>query len=387
MTHARFFAESPEEVGVDSSKLLELFARAEKEVKEGLLPAVQVAVARRGKIAGMRSFGAATDTTLFTVFSATKAITSAAIWLLLQERKLRLDELVADILPGFGENGKDRVTVLHLLLHTAGFPYAPLGHPEWSTREARLARYRRWRLSWDTGSRYEYHPTSGMWVLSDIVTERSGQDFRAFVRERIALPLGLDDLWVGLPRELDGRVADIVHVGAEPTDEELAAIGAKRPPQTEVNEETLNRFNDPDVRAVGVPGGGGLATAAEIALLYQAFLTGRAPDGAVIWQPETLALARTVLSGSLVDPISGVAVNRGLGIVIAGDEKRNFRGFGRTGSPLMFGHNGAGGQLAFADPESGLSLGYVTNGMDRHFLRQGRRGVAIASRAAICLQD
>ncbi len=387
MTHARFFAESPEEVGVDSAKLLELFERAEKEVKAGLLPAVQVAVARRGKIAGMRTFGAASDATLFTIFSATKAITSAAIWLLLQERRLRLDELVADILPGFGENGKDRVTVLHLLLHTAGFPYAPLGHPEWATREGRLARYRRWRLSWHTGSRFEYHPTSGMWVLSDLVTERTGQDFRSFVRERIALPLGLDDLWVGLPRELDSRVADIVHVGAEPTDDELAAIGAKRPPQTEVNEETLSRFNQAEVRAIGVPGGGGLASAAELALLYQAFLTGRAHDGTVIWQPETLALARTVLSGDLRDPIQGVPVNRGLGIVIAGDEHRNLRGFGRTGSARMFGHNGAGGQLAFADPESGLSLGYVTNGMDRHFVRQGRRGVAIGSRAMVCARD
>ena len=384
MTHARFFAESPEEVGVDSGKLLELFARAEKEVKDGLLPAVQVAVARRGKIAGMRTFGAAAPDTLFTVFSATKAITSAAVWLLLQERKLRLDELVGDVLPGFGENGKERVTVLHLLLHTAGFPYAPLGHPEWSTREGRLARYRRWRLSWPTGSRYEYHPTSGMWVLSDLVTERSGQDFRAFVRERVALPLGLDDLWVGLPREHSARVANIVHVGEEVSDAELAAIGAKRPPQTEVNEETLGRFNDPAVREVGVPGGGGLMTAAELALLYQAFLTGRAPDGSVIWQPETLALARTVLSGDLRDPLTGVQTNRGLGIVIAGDDSRNLRGFGRTGSERMFGHNGAGGQLAFADPESGLSLGYVTNGMDRNFLRLGRRGVAIASRAAVC---
>ncbi len=391
MTNPRFFAESPESVGIDSRKLEELFARAGREVADGLLPSVQIAVARAGKIAGMRTFGRvtalgkpvpATNETLYTVFSATKAITSAAVWLLLQEGKLRLDARVADILPGFGEAGKANVSVEHLLLHTAGFPAAPLGHPDWADREARLARYRRWRCAWEPGSRFEYHPTSGMWVLSDIVSELTRTDFRTFVRERIALPLDLEDLFVGLPREANARVADIAHVGEEPTDEELRALGVPRPPETEVNEEMLGRFNWPEVREVGVPGGGGIMSAAELALFYQALLGGRAPNGDVIWKPETLRLAREVRSGDLYDPLSRVRVNRGLGIIVAGGEGRNFRGFGHTGSPLMFGHNGAGGQLAWADPESGISLGYVTNGMDRHFVRQGRRGVGISSRAA-----
>ena len=77
-------------------------------------------------------------------------------------------------------------------------------------------------------------------------------------------------------------------------------------------------------------------------------------------------------------------VNRGLGVVIAGDETRNFRGFGKTNSAEAFGHNGAGGQLAWVDPVTGLSLAYVTNGHDRNTFRQGRRGVAISSLAAVC---
>jgi CubicO group peptidase (beta-lactamase class C family) len=83
----------------------------------------------------------------------------------------------------------------------------------------------------------------------------------------------------------------------------------------------------------------------------------------------------------------GKLVNRGLGIVVAGDEDMNYRGFGRTNSADAFGHNGAGGQLAWADPATGLSLGYCTNGHDRHAIRQGRRGVAISSLAALCLRD
>ena len=55
---------------------------------------------------------------------------------------------------------------------------------------------------------------------------------------------------------------------------------------------------------------------------------------------------------------------------------------GKTQSPGTFGHNGAGGQIAWADPESGLSFVYLTNGMDQHLVREGRRGVALSSIAA-----
>jgi CubicO group peptidase (beta-lactamase class C family) len=380
-------------VGVDPQKLEALFERAEREVREGLLPSVQIAVAREGKIAGMRSFGtvthegrpaAATNETLYAVFSSTKAITSAAAWLLIQEGVLSIGERVADIVPGFGENGKERITVEQVLTHTSGFPHAPLGPPEWYAPEQRLQRYANWKLSFDPGTRYEYHPSSGMWVIAEIVTRRSGIEFRRFVRQRIAEPLGLPDLFVGLPQGENGRVADIVHVGEEITDAELAERGLPKVPETEVTEENLERFNLPEVRALGVPGGGGIMTAAELALFYQALLNnGRARDGVQIWQPAGLLKAREIRTGDLVDPVFRKRANRGLGLVIAGDRDRNYRGFGHTGSEEMFGHNGAGGQIAWGDPESGLSLGYCTNGFDRNWLRLGRRTVGISSRAAL----
>jgi CubicO group peptidase (beta-lactamase class C family) len=95
-------------------------------------------------------------------------------------------------------------------------------------------------------------------------------------------------------------------------------------------------------------------------------------------------MARQVRTGDLTDLMFGKPASLGLGLIIAGDETRNFRGFGHTNSELAFGHNGAGGQLAWGDPASGISLGYCTNGYDRNELRQGRRGVGISSRAASC---
>ncbi len=388
-------ADSPESVGVDPEKLEALFQRAEREVREGLLPSCQIALARRGRLAGMRSFGRvshqgaaervpAGNETLYAVFSCTKAITSAAAWLLIQEGKLALDERVADVVPEFGSHGKHAVRVAHLMTHTAGFPYAPYPPSEWSDPAARLERFRSWRLDWEPGSRFEYHPTSSMWVVAELIERRSGQDFRAFVRSRIAQPLGLDDLHLGLPRELHARLADIEHVGRALTKQELDELGFPDVPEGEVTEEAIQGFNRATVREAGVPGGGGVMTAGDLALFYQALLDGRSADGTRLWTSEMLREALCIHSGGLRDRWFRQRANRGLGVVIAGGEERATLGFGRTGSERIFGHGGAGGQIGWADPETGISLGYCTNGFDRNQLRQARRGVGISSRAALC---
>lgn len=393
----RFLAESPESVGVDSEKLEAVFERAAKEVREGLLPSSQIAVARHGKIAGMRSFGrvthlgreaAAGNETLYCVFSCTKAITSAAAWLLIQEGKLALDEFVADIVPEFATNGKEAVRVEQLFTHTAGFPTAPFRPELFTDRKRRLEYFARWRLNWEPGSRFVYHPTSSMYVVSELIERRSGTTFGEFVRSRIALPLGLPDLRCGLPAEQHGRLADVVHVGEELTEADYAELGMPVPPETEVTEEFIQHFNLAEVRAAGTPGAGGTMGAGELALFYQALLNGgRSPEGEALWTKEILAAAREIRSGELRDPVFGKLANRGLGIVIAGDAERNYRGFGHTNSPQSFGHGGAGGQIAWADPATGISLGYCTNGFDRNAIRQARRGIGISSRAAACLVE
>ena len=387
------FAASPEEVGVDSRKLEALFARAEREVRQGHLNSMQLAVARRGLIAGMRSLGRvgaapATNETLYVVFSCTKAVTSAAAWLLLQEGKLRLDERVADLIPGFGEQGKERVTVEQLFTHTAGFPNAPLAVRAWTDRQERALRFARWRLEWEPGTRFEYHPTSGMWVLADLVERRSGMALGDFVRERIAGPLGIE-LHVGLPEELNPRVAEIVHVGEPITPEEAAEVGWPIEPENEVTEEALRAFNQPFLRAAGVPGGGAITTAAALAMFYQAILRDLEPhDGPRIWEAETVAEAIRPRTGDLLDPVPRVPANRGLGVAVAGDDGHHtWRGFGHGGSPRAFGHSGAGGQIAWADPESGISIAYCTSTHDRNFWRESRRTIEIGSLAADLLLD
>jgi len=377
------FQEDPATLGIDPAKLLALLDRAKQEVDEGLLPSCQIAIARNGKLVAFETFGDATNDSLYCIFSSTKVITSAAAWLLIQDGSLDVTRKVAEIVPEFANNGKQNITIEQLFTHTSGFPHAPFRPTDWNEMARRLERYSKWRLNWEPGSRFEYHATSSMWVIAEIIERIADQPFSSFVRERIALPLNLPDMWVGCPVDQHHRITEVMHVGDPLTSEEYAKLGIPEPPVTEVTEGALTAFNNADIRLVGVPGGGGVMSATEIALFYQG-LFGNTHSGEKFWSQETLDTVLRVRTGSMVDQLTDIPVNRALGVSIAGDENRNFRGFGHLNSPLAFGHAGAGGQIGWMDPQTGISLGYCTNGHDRNKVRQGRRSVSISNRAAQC---
>jgi CubicO group peptidase (beta-lactamase class C family) len=397
MPAAHFFANNLAEIGLDPQKVQALLERAAREVKEGLLPACQVAIARHGKIGVMQTFGRAvqggvekpaTNETFFVIMSATKAFTSAAAWLLMQEDKLRPEDRVVQFVPEFGANGKDAVTVEQLLIHTSAIPYAPHWQKEWGDRKRRMERFAQWRLDHTPGEKFVYHVSANFWPIAEIVERVSGQTFQDFVRTRIAEPLGLPDLRVGIPDSLNSRVADLVWVGQPMTAEEYEKMGLKPPRAgvSSISEAGVLELNEPVTRAAASPSAGGITTAGDIALFYQALLNdGRAYDGTQIWRPEMLREARRIRTGELRDPYLGHFAYRALGIAVAGgDGKANMRGFGRTNSPDAFGHPGFGGQTAWADPATGISFGYLTNGFDRNDIREGRRQVALSSLAAAC---
>jgi CubicO group peptidase (beta-lactamase class C family) len=270
-------------------------------------------------------------------------------------------------------------------LHTAGFPNAIMGPPHWRDHASRLNVYPRWRLEWEPGTRYMYHATSAHWVLMDILTEVIGIDHRDFIKQRVIEPLGLRSFALGMTPEEQTDLAQVVYVGEEMTPDELeAAFGIREIPAPRGSLASMPDFaltlNNPEDREVGIPGGGAFSTASDVALFYQALLH----DEQGIWDPEVLADGTQRVRNMLPDPLFRVPASRALGTVVAGDDgKGNLRGFGKTFSPRTFGHGGAGGQIALADPESGVSFCYLTNGHDRHLLRQARRGVAIASRAGV----
>ena len=368
---------------LDEHKIETLVTRVGREISEGLLPAAQIAIGYDNQIVFSKNFGDTKPDSLFCIFSATKAITSAASWLLMQDEIISEDDLVTDYIPEFGKNGKSKITLSHLLTHTAGFPHAPFRPVEWRSKEARLSRFKQWRIFWEPGTQFEYHPSSSMYVVAEIIERASGTDFGDFVQTRIFDPLRLSNSFIGLPDDQGARALEIKYCGEELSEQEYKEMGFPVPPETEVTEDAVLRFNETDVRASGIPGGGAFSNAEDMAMFYQALLHG-GTDQKRLWQEDILVSAKTIRNPELTDPVFKKAANRGLGIVISGDTDRNYRGFGKTNSPLAFGHNGAGGQLCWADPDTGLSFVYLTSGHDRNPIRQGRRGVSISSLAAEC---
>ncbi len=371
---------------LDHAAIAKLDERLRTEVEDGLLVSAQVALGFQGEIVHARSFGDTTDATRYVIFSATKPFVAATVWQLISEGLVDPAARVVDYFPAFGQSGPNAeqmaaITVEQVMLHTSGFPTAPLGPPRWNTRETRQQAMSTWRLSWEPGTRYEYHPTAAHWVLAEIIDTVTGADYRDEVQRRVTDPLGLPRI-LGIATDQQQDIAELIPVGEPATPDELeATFGLRELPAGEVTTAVLTAFNDPTARAVGVPGGGGIARAVDLASFYQGLLH----NPGELWEPALLADVTSRVRNSLPDPLTRTPANRSLGLILAGDDGRShFRGMGRTVSPGTFGHNGARGQLAWADPATGLSLGIVTNGLDVHEVRQPRRDSALASLAGLC---
>ena len=367
-----------ESLGLDSDRLADLRGRVQHAIDKGPLPSIQMALARNGELALFETFGAADNNTRFSIYSCTKPLVASAIWLLMGQRTIEIDRTVAHYIPSFGENGKQDVTVKHVLCHTAGFPHANLAAPQWWTREGRLEAMRRWYLDWEPGSRMEYHSLSAHWVLVELIETLTGSDYRSYIQSSIIEPLGLTDLRLGVPAQEQGDIASAVLVGEPPQSDDLKDLLGFSINWPNSADQSLLMFNQPEERALGVPGGGAVATAADVALFYQGLM--RNPGE--LWNPEVLEEAIGRVHVDFPDPITGAPANRGLGVVIAGSGKHlAYRGMGTAVSPRAFGHQGAGGQLAWGDPASGISFCLLTNGLDANPLRSAQLCAAASNRA------
>ncbi len=349
-------------VPVISEKVERLLATADDEVSSGRLPACQLALALDGEVVVTQTFGAP-EGTRFTTFSVTKAVTAAVAWM-----HLTPEQRAVDLIPEFTGGGKELVTVEHLLTHTAGFPRAPMPTEVAADPVARRERFASWRLATPPGERMEYHATSAHWVVATMVEVVAGKPFGEVVRERLVDPLGLPALRLGE----DVPALDVVHLGTpSETRDPLSA-----------DPEWLLRFNDPFTRSVGIPGAGAVSTADDVALLYQHLL--HDPKG--LWEPAVLADGTGRVRCALPDPWTGVPANRTLGLTVAGDDgKAPVRQFGRAAGPRAFGASGLGGQIAWADPDSGLSFCFLTNGLDRDQVAAFIRANKLSTYAARCV--
>ena len=343
----------PTSLGLDSQALDRLYELINRHITEGRYPGAQIAVARHGKLAAMRSFGdartdpqraAAKDDTLWLLYSNTKVVTACAVWLLVERGALSFTDKVSQYVPGFEANGKGDITLLQVLTHQGGFPNADVPKEAWEDHDVLRRAVCGFTLEWTPGSRVHYHGRAAHWTAAVLIEALTKTDYRAFIRDNVAEPLGLgQDLFVGVPDAAHGRTVDM---------HEPSADGGRSVMRAEEN--------NPAFRRAGTPGGGGYATARGMAAFYQMLVQGGKLNGTRLLSPRMVAYVTRSFTGDRVDGYMGMPMHRGLGPHVRGLTD-TIRGLGSLASPRTFGHGGVGSSYCWADPDSGVSFAYLTN--------------------------
>ena len=302
--------------------------------------------------------------TLQLVFSTTKGITSIAVAMCVERGLLSYEEKVSTYWPEFAAKGKADVTVAQLLSHRAGL-YTVDGDItleealDWNTITSRLA---------DTAplfpvdSTHGYHALTFGWLAGELVRRVTGRSLGDFVREEIARPLGVE-MHVGLPPALEPRVA---HLMAHPipkfSPEEVKTLMETSGPGTKgASALSLNgafgqgAFNRKDVHQSQLPGANGISNARSLARIYAALVSDI--DGVHLLGESIRNRATTSNTPhGEMDEILMSATDFAMGFMLH-SERTPFAG------PTSFGHNGAGGSCAFAQPSRELGFAYVMNTM------------------------
>lgn len=332
----------PEQIG-------RLEALIEKHIAEGRYPGAQIAIARHGKLAHFATFGEAAagkkakDDSLWLLFSNTKVVTAAAMWVLAEQGAFRFTDRVADHVPEFARNGKQDISILDVMTHRGGYPRADTPSDVWGDHKLMREVVCNYPLEFTPGSRLFYHGATAHWTAAVLIEAVTGQDFRAVIRETVTEKLGLgEEIVVGMTSK-----------------KQLARAADMHEPTPEGNTPVANN-NSEAFRRAGVPGGGGYATARGMVAFYQMMLEGGELKGRRVVGRRTLDYAIRNWTGDMVDENMGMPMHRGIGPHLRGTTP-SIRGLGSFASPRTFGHGGAGNSYCWADPDSGVSFAYLTN--------------------------
>ncbi|MGO4455073.1 serine hydrolase domain-containing protein [Arthrobacter sp. RAF14] len=306
------------------------------------------------------------EDTAAVMFSCTKGLASVLVARLVEQGLVDYDVPLATYWPEFAAQGKDRLTVREALGHRAGLSAVR----ENLTREQILD----WEFMtdllaaqeplWEPGSGYAYHSITHGWLSGELIRRVTGRSAGTLFQE-VFSPVSAE-AWLGLPAEEENRVAHISLSEAyrqgvqamqqlpNPFAASGPTLGGALPPELVTEDRGAN---DRAFHAAEFPAAGAISTARGLAALWSA--TVRDTAGVTLVAPETLENAlRPVSEGPQELDIPGPWADRfAAGFQLPGTDQDLL-------SPSGFGHYGAGGQLAFADPTHGVGFGYLSNWME-----------------------
>lgn len=372
-------------MSTDASHLPHTVSELHHGIERGLHLGAQLYVSIAGDVAADVAVGASradgtplTTDTLNLWMSSVKPLAAVAVAQLVERGKLSYDDRVAQHVPEFAVNGKDAITVRHLLTHTGGFRQWPAKlelDDRWDTIIQQICATRL-EHDWTPGEKAGYHPRTSWFILGELARRLDDhhRGFDRYAREEIFLPLGMNDCWVG---------------GMPP--EDYAAYGARIGATFEDILEDPPEEHDPmegvpDERKVASvhPGASGRGPVRELGRFYEMLMRGGERDGSRVLRAESISELTRPQRVGMYDHTFKHAMDWGLGFIVnLQDEKGRATmpyGYGAHASSRTFGHSGAESSCAFCDPEHELVVAWVCNGMpgdEQHQERQRAINTAI----------
>jgi CubicO group peptidase (beta-lactamase class C family) len=288
--------------------------------------------------------------TLMLWLSAGKPITAAAIHMLMERGQISLAEPVATYIPEFAQNGKEAITLRHLLTHTAGIRALDPSYPfqSWEETLRRICEIKPER-DWRPGMKAGYHTHSTWYLLGEVINRVTGTPHERWIREQVFLPLGMNNTWLAMDsaqyRKYGERIGYLYDTTAPPPspllnyDTELAA-GRSRPSAS---------CRGP-IR--------------ELARFYEMLRSGGALGDVRLLQPESVSAMTMRQRAGLFDHTFRQTIDWGLGVIL--NSSHYGPGipyqFGPYASPETFGHGGSQSSTGFCDPRNRLVVALLFNG-------------------------
>ncbi|HXH21356.1 MAG TPA: serine hydrolase domain-containing protein [Dehalococcoidia bacterium] len=354
----------------------------EGQVKSGRQIGTQVAAYRYGKLLvdawagtmGPRDPRPVQADTLFPSFSTTKGVAATALHVLADRGVIDYEAPVAKYWPAFAQNGKERITVSQAMSHQAGLHAMPRPMRadfvcDWS---AGLRWMEESAPAWEPGTATGYHAITWAWIAGGIIQYASGRHVSEVVEEEIARPLGVSgDMYIGVPAGVEPRLASLLEAG--PVVEAAAAQRAGVTPDSDFARAMPTdhdfSWNDMRLRQACVPSANGHFTARALARMYGALANGGEIDGVRLVTPERVREMQRIVTNAPDRVLLGWPLRKGIGYFMGGKTNGVHGAMGPR--ETAFGHPGAGGSVAFADPEVGLSIAVTINRMYQEMVDPG----------------
>lgn len=322
------------------------------------------------------------EDTLACFFSVSKAITATCVLQAADRGLLDLQAPVASYWPEFAQAGKHSVTVAQVLAHQAGLPglHEPVDREllyDWHGMCARLAAESPW---WPPGSQHGYHARTFGFLAGEALRRATGRCVGDWLAEEIAMPLDLD-VYIGLSAEQQARCAEMLPARVNPGEQKSWPPAMQRMLEDFTNTDTPTgaAFQNPSLkpgymnsaafRAAELPALNGHGTARDVARLL-----GQVPQ---LLSAQTLQLATQTHSQG-PDAVLKSSTRFGLGYMLFDEESP-------IGWPGCFGHAGAGGSVAFCDPERNVGFAFVMNQMQEGVVTGGTSATACVEALRSCL--